>query len=215
MSLLFSCCKHKESSNTKSIDDVSIDYLTKTELRNLRKNKNKTHLEAAHKSPLREPIKDKDYFYEHQKDICKKADLEEIKTNKQYCVARLIYSIPYLNEEAVEFLDLLSKRMEASFAEKEVMYYRFVLTSVLRTEKDQRILQKVNVNATPSETSHYFGTTFDISQTRFLLGNSDESVYSYRLRNVLARELLKLQEEGKCYVVLESREKCFHVTVIL
>jgi hypothetical protein len=208
---LFSFCA--KSPEAKSIDHVSIPYLEQTELRLLKKYFNDDHLVEAHKSDLKAPIKDKKTFDLQKNKICQKADFEKIGTNELYAVARLTHSLPYLNDQSAEFLEILGERMQESFEEKGISHYRFVLTSVLRTQRHQRLLQRVNANATPKETSHYFGTTFDISQTRFLLNDSKESVYSYRLRNILARELIKLQEEGKCYVILESREKCFHVTV--
>lgn len=208
---LFSFCN--KAPEAKSIDYVSIPVLEKTELRLLKSHLNDEHLIEAHKSELKTPIKDKKVFEAQKEEICKDADLEKVETNELYAIARLTYSIPYLNEKSADFVETLGERMQESFDNKSISRYRFVLTSVLRTERDQRLLQKVNTNATPKETSHYFGTSFDISQTRFLLDDSKESVYSYRLRNILARELIKLQEEGKCYVILESREKCFHVTV--
>jgi hypothetical protein len=183
-------------------------------MRALKTNMNDKHIEEAHKSALKSPIKDKKSFYADQEHLCKKANFEKIETNKLYGVSRLTYSLPYVNEKSADFLDLLGKRVKESFEERGITHYRFMLTSVLRTEKDQRLLQKVNANATPKETSHYFGTTFDISQTRFMMGNSNKAKYSYRLRNILARELIRLQQEGKCFVILESRVKCFHVTVI-
>ncbi len=208
---LFSFCN--KAPEAKEIDYVSVAYLDNTEMRALKSNRNDKHITEAHKSGLKAPLTDKKAFYNNEENICKKADLEKIETNQLYSVARLTYSLPYVNETTADFLELLGERMKESFKEKGIKHYRFVLTSVLRTEKDQRLLQKVNVNATPKETSHYFGTTFDISQTRFLMGKSNETVYSYRLRNLLARELIRLQEEGRCYVLLENREKCFHVTV--
>lgn len=210
---LFSFCKPKEAHNAKGIDHVSVPYLSKDEMRSMKTYLNEAHLKEAHKSKIDTPIKSQAYFNNNLKEYCKKADLEKISTNPLYAVGRLTYSLPYVNEETVEFLELLGERMEKSLKEKGIKHYRFVLTSVLRTLKDQRQLQRVNANATPNETSHYYGTTFDISQTRFLMSDNKESVYSYRLRNLLARELIQLQEEGECYVIIESREKCFHVTV--
>ncbi len=210
---LFSFCKHTKAPECKGIDYVSVPFLSKTELKAMKAHLNDDHITEAHKSKIKTPFKDQKYFTENKESICKDLDLNEISTNELYVVAHLTYSLPYLNETSCDFLDLLGERMQKSFEEKKIQHYRFVLTSVLRTLKDQRLLQRVNANATPSETSHYFGTTFDISQTRFLMGKNNESVYSYRLRNLLARELIQLQEEGKCYVIIESREKCFHVTV--
>lgn len=210
---LFSFCNSNKAPEAKGIDYVSIPYLSNTEMRALKSHLNDEHIEESHKSLLKTPIKDKTYFNENKSKICKKAKLENIETNDLYSIARLTYSLPYVNDKTADFLDLLGERMKDSFEEKGITHYRFILTSVLRTERDQRLLQKVNLNASLKETSHFFGTTFDISQTRFLMSDSKEAKYSYRLRNILARELLKLQEEGKCYVILESREKCFHVTV--
>lgn len=210
---LFSFCNHSESPDAKGIDHVSISYLSNSEMRAMKSNLNDKHIVEAHKSGLKQAIKDKEAFYADEERICKEADFEKLTTNKLYGVSRLTYSLPYLNEKSADFLDLLGERMQESFEEKGIKHYRFMLTSVLRTEKDQRLLQKVNANATPKETPHYFGTTFDISQTRFMMSNSNDAKYSYRLRNILARELIRLQEEGKCYVIIETREKCFHVTV--
>lgn len=210
---LFTFCKHKKHVEYKDIDHVSVPVLSKVELKAMKTYLNKAHLEEAHQSKIKEPIKDKAYFTKNISLYCKKADLDKISSNSLYAVGKLTYSLPYLNEKSVDFLELLGERMEESFKEKGITHYRFVLTSVLRTLKDQRQLQRINANATPNETSHYYGTTFDISQTRFLMSKSSESVYSYRLRNLLARELIKLQEEGECYVIIENREKCFHVTV--
>ena len=210
---LLSFCSHTKAPDAKEIDYVSVPYLSNTEMRALKEHLNEKHIIEAHKSKITTPIENKHFFNENADDICRKADLQKIESNELFAIAHLTYSLPYLNEKSADFLELLGERMEESFEEKGVMPYRFVLTSVLRTKKDQRLLQKVNTNAAVTETSHYFGTSFDISQTRFLMKESDKAVYSYRLRNILARELIRLQDEGECYVILESREKCFHVTV--
>lgn len=210
---LFSFCNSEKAPEVKGIDYVSIPVLNRNELTSLRTHLNDDHMTEAHKSKLKTPIKDKAYFNENKTKICKETNLELIESNDLYNIARLTYSLPYVNDKTADFLDLLGERMKATFKENNLKHYKYTLTSVLRTEKDQRLLQKVNSNAAIKESSHFFGTTFDISQTRFQMTNGKEPVYSYRLRNILARELIKLQEEGKCYVILESREKCFHVTV--
>ena len=198
-------CKEKQN-----IDNVSISVLDKDEMRALRLYYNDKHLVEAHQSKIKEAIKDKKTFYENEESYCKKNKLVKIENNSLYSVARLTHSLPYVNKKTDNFLDLLGERMEDSFKEKGLQHYRFVITSVLRTEDDQRKLQR----ATPNETSHYYGTTFDISQTRFISKETGETIYSYRLRNILARELIRLQKEKECYVLIENREKCFHITAI-
>ena len=209
---IFSACNRKPRG--KSIDYVSVSVLSRDELRALKKHPNADHLEAVLHSPLKEIIKSHRWFEENEKDVCSKNDLEEVADNAYYIVSVLTHSLPYLTEHTVDFLNTLGERMEATYKENGIIPYRFVLTSVLRTSEDQKKLRSFNYNATKNESAHFFGITFDISQTRFAMWDSRESVYTYRLRNLLARELIKLQDEGKCYVLLENREKCFHVTVL-
>ncbi|MFB6340608.1 DUF5715 family protein [Saccharicrinis sp. FJH62] len=209
---IFLACNRKPKG--KSIDYVSVSVLSRDELRALKKHPNADHLEAIKQSPVREVIKSHKFFEEHKDEICDQNDLQEVTDNDFYIVSVLTHSLPYLTEHTVDFLNTLGERMEASFEENGIIPYRFVLTSVLRTAEDQKKLRSFNYNATKNESAHFYGITFDISQTRFALWDSRESVYTYRLRNLLARELIRLQEEGKCYVLLENREKCFHVTVL-
>lgn len=118
-----------------------------------------------------------------------------------------------MKEDAVDFLDNLGLRFHKRLNELGVRNYKFSVTSVLRTTNDQKGLRKSNVNATPNNSSHYYGLTFDLAQTQFFESGKKEAVYSYRLRNLLLRELIELQEQGKCYVLLENQTKCIHITV--
>ena len=205
-------CKRKP--NGKSIDYVSVSVLSRNELRALRKYANGDHLEAVERSPLKEIIKSHKWFETNKDEICDQHSLEEVTDNKYYIVSVLTHSLPYLTEHTIDFLNILGERMAQSYKQNGIIPYRFVLTSVLRTEEDQKKLRSFNYNATKNESAHFYGITFDISQTRFAMWDSRASIYTYRLRNLLARELIRLQEEGKCYVLLEKREKCFHVTVL-
>ncbi|MFB6317472.1 DUF5715 family protein [Saccharicrinis sp. FJH54] len=210
-SVLWSCNRKPKG---KSIDYVSVSVLSRDELRALKKHPNADHLEAVERSPLKQIIESHSWFDENKEDVCDRFELEEVTDNDRYIVSVLTHSLPYLTEHTVDFLNLLGERMEASYEENGIIPYRFVLTSVLRTNEDQKKLRSFNYNATKNESAHFYGITFDISQTRFAKWDSRESIYTYRLRNLLARELIKLQEEGECYVLLENREKCFHVTVL-
>ena len=111
-------------------------------------------------------------------------------------------------------MDDLSKRFRKTLKEKGIRNYRFTISSVLRTKNGQKGLRKSNVNATPNKSSHYYGLSFDLSQTMFYESGGKNPIYSYSLRNLLLRELIQMQEEGKCYVLLENQTKCIHVTVI-
>lgn len=197
----------------RSIDHVPVSVLSKDEMRSLKKYTNQYHQEEAHKSPLSKPISSKSFFLENQEEIEDLYDLEKLEDTETFIVSKLSHSIPWVTSDTKDFVEILGERMEERFDSIDVLPYRFVLTSVTRTENDQKRLRKSNLNATKNESSHFYGVSIDISQTRFALPESRESVYSYRLRNLIARELIKLQDEGYCYVILENREKCFHITV--
>jgi hypothetical protein len=194
----------------KTIDYVSVEVLSGLEQKALKKYPNAYHVEIGQNKGIKNPIKSKKEFEENYATY----NLIKVKDCKYYKVPVFTYSLPYLKNDAIRFLDDLSKRFRTSLLEKGIRNYRFSLTSVLRTTEDQKGLLKSNVNATPNISSHYFGLSFDLSQTMFYESGIKNPVYSYRLRNILLRALIQLQEEGKCYVLMENQTKCIHVTVI-
>ncbi|MGZ2368279.1 DUF5715 family protein [Ancylomarina sp. YFZ004] len=197
----------------KSIDKFSVPVLTKDEKGSLRRYNNNNHLEVAQIKGLKKPLDSRGNDKASAKAFCDRHELVEITDNEYYEIPHLINSIPYLQAPAEEFLDLLGERFCDELEELGLKKYRFSISSILRTLEDQKSLRKSNVNATPNSSSHYYGRTFDIVQTRYFERGNSTPVYTYRLRNILLRELIKLQDEGKCYVLLERQTKCIHVTV--
>ncbi|WP_372644697.1 DUF5715 family protein [Ancylomarina sp.] len=197
----------------KNINRFSVPVLTKAEKGALRRYNNDYHLEVAQKKGLEKPLDSKDDYKANPKEFGSRYQLDEIADNKYYEIPHLSNSLPYLQAPAKEFLELLGERFCDQLEDLGIKKYRFSVTSILRTLKDQRSLRKSNVNATANSSSHYYGRTFDIAQTRFFERGNSKPVYTYRLRNILLRELIKLQDEGKCYVLLERQTKCIHVTV--
>ena len=58
-----------------------------------------------------------------------------------------------------------------------------------------------------------FGTTFDISYSKFICDNPDATHRTFEdLKNMLAEVLYDLKQEGRCYVKYESKQSCFHIT---
>jgi len=193
-----------------SIDQIPVSELTKDEKDLLRKYDNSYHLAVARKKGMTEP------FTGSIKETCEIIEnygLVKIDDNKYYELPLLTNSLPYLQPDAAVFLDILGKRFEERLKDEGLRAYRFSVTSVLRTEASQKSLRKNNVNATNNNSSHYFGRTFDLSQTRFFERGNPKPIYTYRLRNILLRELIEMQNEGLCYVLLEAQTKCIHVTV--
>ncbi|HBY52342.1 MAG: hypothetical protein A2W95_17910 [Bacteroidetes bacterium GWA2_40_14] len=197
----------------KTIDEVSVPVLTAAESKALKKYPNGYHLEVGQIKGIPKAFKSKNEMLQNKSKYIWEYDLAEIKDNRYYEVPKLTHSLPYLKEEARDFLDDLGKEFEQSLSELDIRPYRFSVTSIMRTLEDQKGLRKTNVNATPNTSSHYYGRTIDLSQTRFFERGKSEPIYSYRLRNLLLRDLIEMQEQGRCYVLLESQTKCIHITI--
>ena len=197
----------------KSIDDVPISELTSKEVRALRRYNNEYHLEVSRAKGIDRPFKNHQELLDDKYTYIIKYGLRELHDSKYYEIPTLTYSMPYLKKEASDFLEELGRRFFKTLKEMDVQEYRFQLSSILRTEADQHGLRKNNINATQNKTSHYFGLSFDIAQTCFYPKGQSEPIYSYRLRNLLLRTLIEMQDEGRCYVILETQTKCIHVTV--
>ena len=130
-----------------------------------------------------------------------------IETNPKYIVNELTSSSPYVVPKVCDLLDDIGER----FQEKTQSKTRFMVTSVLRTEEDVKKLRKTNVNAS-TNSCHCNATTIDISYVRF----GEDRVRprdNYQLRLALAQTLHELRKEGRCYVKIERKQYCYHITV--
>ena len=78
-------------------------------------------------------------------------------------------------------------------------------------EEDVKKLKRVNGNAS-TNSCHCNATTIDISYVRF----EDDKIRprsNYELRLALAQTLHELREAGRCYVKIERKQYCYHITV--
>ena len=148
-----------------------------------------------------------------------KAKLVKIEDTDTYVVDSLTHSIPYLIPSAKELLDRIGWNFQDSLAAKGLNPNKLVVTSVLRTEADVARLRKGgNINASENST-HRYGTTFDLSYWRYvkvpeLRGRPYEDVPPEYLRAVLSQVLKDLHDQkGVCYIKYEKKQNCFHVTV--
>lgn len=197
----------------KTIEEVPVAVLTGAESKALKKYPNIYHLQVGQQKGIPDAFKSKNEMLKNKAKYIREYDLDEITDNRFYEVPKLTHSLPYLKADAKDFLDELGKEFQQSLSELGIRPYRFSVTSIMRTLEDQKGLRKTNVNATPNNSSHYYGRTIDLSQTRFFERGKSEPVYSYRLRNLLLRDLIEMQEQGRCYVLLESQTKCIHITI--
>lgn len=118
--------------------------------------------------------------------------------------------------------------------------FRMEVSSVLRTRAEQQALQQVNPNAVAEESTHEYGTTFDVLYSAYAapwepftdISNDDASwVEAYlrryadvsaeriagrralELQAILGKVLIEMQNEGKVMVTIERLQPVFHVTV--
>lgn len=142
--------------------------------------------------------------------------LRRIGDNERYAVDSLTHSIPYLVPQAADLLDLIGQNFLDSLASKGLNPNKIIVTSVLRTGDDVKRLRRGNTNASKNST-HAYGTTFDISWKRFAKvedpdGRPMQDVRADTLKLVLAEVLRDLRKAEECYVKYEIKQACFHVT---
>ena len=170
---------------------------------------NDKHLEVAVKIGRSSPHKTRNNFSPGP-------DLVEVKDCNWYVVDNLRYSVPYLTRGAKRGLDIIGKAFCDSLKSKKLLDYKLVVSSILRTEEDvKRLRRSGNPNASENS-AHCYGTTFDITYTRYFRENeTDEFMQPFELTKVLGEVLLDQKEAGNCLVKYEYKEHCFHITSTL
>lgn len=137
--------------------------------------------------------------------------LVKISDCEYYHVDSLTHSVPYLVPEAASLLRLIGKNFADSLRSRGAGGYIITATSFLRTPQSVKQLRRVNRNATDSST-HQFGTTFDISYTKFQPTRSGADLHEGDMKNLLAEVLYDLRRQRKCMVKFERKSPCFHIT---
>lgn len=135
----------------------------------------------------------------------------KISSCEWYGVDNLTHSIPYLVPEAAVLLKDIGKAFIDSMASRGADGYTILVTSILRTPSTVRKLRRVNVNASDSST-HQFGTTFDLSYTRFVCADSSRTIHQEDLKNLLGEVLNDFRGQKRCLVKYERKTGCYHVT---
>lgn len=159
-----------------------------------------THLNAAKKHNVG-LVKDK----AHLNKLVKKGKLVAIKQRGYgYRVDKLTHSHAYLVPKGKTILNAIAKDFVKAAGQNF-----FVVTSLTRTEADQKRLRRVNSNASSNDSSHCFGGALDISYIRF---NHKKQVNT-KLEKHLEKVLKQYQASGKIYFVKERHSRCFHIIV--
>lgn len=138
--------------------------------------------------------------------------LVHIVSTPEYHVNELTHSVPYLVPEAADRLSEIGRRFNAKLAAQGGGRYRLRVTSLLRTSNHVSRLRRVNRAAVDSSV-HRFGTTFDISYSRFVPGAKLGTPRTAAdLKALLSEVVYEMQQEGKIYVKYEHKSGCMHIT---
>lgn len=140
-----------------------------------------------------------------------KRPVKRIESCREYYVDNLTHSVPFLVPEAAGLLKEIGARFNDSLVARGGGDYRLKVTSVLRTEGAVKKLRRRNVNAT-QESAHRYGTTFDISYTKFICDSVTVARTQEDLKNLLGEVLKQMRDEEKCFVKYERKQGCFHIT---
>jgi hypothetical protein len=180
------------------------------------KDNNDLHLESARRMGI-EPFNTNKELEEKANSITFRYKLVKLKDCDTYKLKNLTNSYPYLVPAAADLLDEIGIRFQKKLAEMDIEPYYMLISSVLRTKESQSNLGRRNGNATKSVSAHLYATTFDISYKEFLPPHGEPAPEGYcrhdMLRHPLAEVLTEMCNEGRCRVVREVKQACYHVTV--
>lgn len=165
---------------------------------------NHTQLEHAMRLGI-QPIASNRDLYRTRRPIVK------VESGRYYTVDSLTHSFPYLVPEAEALLRTIGANFIDSLASRGADGYKIIVTSMLRSPASVKRLRRVNVNATENST-HQYGTTFDLSYRRFDCADSTRTIHDGDLKNLLAEVINDLRNEGRCLVKFERKTACFHIT---
>ena len=204
-----SCAPKADEANNDMIEDVLVAYPGRTFSYKDKFCDTQAKQEKAAKTiGLATPPKNR------QEAARMRSQLKLIKSNDNYIVDSLTYSIPYLVPAAAAELERIGEGFADILQRNGLPHYQFYVTSVLRTKDDIKQLQKSgNINAT-TNSCHNYGTTFDLAYFRFnKVVRTREYMHQDNLKLVLGQVLLNEQRAGRIYVKYEWKQACFHVTV--
>lgn len=179
--------------------------------------RNDIHLIFARKNGLKKTYETDDAFLHDVDSLTISGKLVYISDKKNYVVKRLTHSYPYLIRQARNLLDEIGTEVDKKQIEQGLIPHKIIVTSMFRTEQSQCHLRRCNNNATREVSSHLYGATFDISSQRFVKKDFfGRETYCYQLeyKRILEQVLQQFRAEGRCAIVREFKQSCFHITVV-
>lgn len=152
-------------------------------------------------------------FVADSANLAREHVLIRLKDNRFYHVKDLTHSFPYATPEMVDLLNEIGNRFYLKLKEKNLGYYRFLVTSALRTNESQSDLSSRNRNAS-SQSAHLYGATIDITYKEFFNVKSKAVEQHHLVADALKQVMLDLREECRLLVVRERRQAVYHFTVV-
>jgi hypothetical protein len=211
---------------------AAIPDLTSDELRRMRRYLNQNHVDRAQRLGVSAPS-----TRAAATELSAQDKLVLLDADEYYHVRPMDYSVPYVTDDAAHLLAIIGHRFQKHLADAGVPPYRYVITSGTRSKEDQRALRRINANAVPTS-SHNYGTTVDLHYRAFRYASAQDSIptpdgilpgmlrdrmqtaynnfgeiYHEKLKAVLGRVLLDLQNDGKVLIIYERRQPVYHITV--
>jgi hypothetical protein len=134
--------------------------------------------------------------------------LVEVKDGRGYRIDKLRHSkamlLPEVKDLLVEMGNAYADVLEGTDSEGTV----FRVTSLTRTDEQQRKLARRNRNATRGESTHSYGASFDIA----FMDRPNEKANCSRPTREIQKLLVKYQKAGRILIIPEGG--CMHITLI-
>ncbi len=175
---------------------------------------NDVQLVHAMKNGVKKPFKtDKELLADIEK-LKRRSILLEVVENNFYQFKNITHSQPYLIPEAIDMLNEIGYRFQKKMEAKKKNYFKYQITSLLRTEEEQTKLHHRNGNAA-SHSTHMYGTTVDISYKDFFNIKINKKESSFDAVQAMTKVLIEMRQECRLLCVRERHQSCFHITVVV
>jgi len=173
---------------------------------------NDIQLEHAQIGGLKHPFDTDSDFQAALDSLLQNNILIYVEDCRYFKVDDLYHSHPYLVPAAVNLLKDIGVEFQKRLKKNHLKAYRFMITSMLRTDQSQHKLRRHNSNAT-TESAHCYGTTFDITYNQFWDG--DDPVYLPKVRAIFTQTLIAMRQQCRFLIKREIHQSCFHMTVVV
>lgn len=162
------------------------------------------HVKAARSLP-------NSFFVKTNSDVTwgvKTNKLVPVEDGRGYRLDKLKHSKPFLLPEVKALLEDMGNDYADALEGTDSEGTKFRVTSLTRTDAQQRKLARRNYNATRGESTHSYGASFDIA----FMDRPNEKANCSRPTREIQKLLVRYQDEGRILVVPEGG--CMHITLI-